>query len=163
MPQFPQHCPTFGGLAGRTIHWLAMPVICISYFQIPRSPGNSHPSTAPPTHHKYLPIQLDFAAQFSPHQIQIQKKVHERQNQVQVLLHFCIAFVMIYSIARSQVVSIAFIFLFSNKPGPTFNSSSNFFPPFSLSLPPLLVARMPDALQWKCREENASSSLTAKV
>ena len=86
VPQFPQHCLTSGGLAGRTIHWLAMPVICISYFQIPRSPGNSHPSTAPPTHHKYLPIQLDFAAQFSPPQIQIQKKVHERQNQVQVVL-----------------------------------------------------------------------------
>ena len=39
----------------RTIHWvwLAMPVICISYFVILRPPGNSHPGTGP-AHYKYL-------------------------------------------------------------------------------------------------------------
>ena len=43
-----------------TIHWLAMPVICISYFVIRSSPGNSHLGHG---HYKYLPIHrhCDFA------------------------------------------------------------------------------------------------------
>ena len=84
-------------------------------------------------------------------------------NQIVKLSQYQMSFIIRVCRLTQRIDCVLIFSIFSNKPGPTFNSSSNFFPPFSLSLPPLLVARMPDALQWKCREENASSSLTAKV